>query len=59
MTRSPCRIFLSAPREFRARNYPNYDEALFFSQQCIEKYLKARLAEAGQPISRTHDLAAL
>ncbi|MBL6830269.1 MAG: HEPN domain-containing protein [Pirellulales bacterium] len=50
---------MSAPREFRARNYPNYDDALFFSQQCIEKYLKARLAEAGQPISRTHDLAAL
>lgn len=51
--------FLSAQREYRARSYPNYDAACFFSQQCIEKYLKARLAEAGQPIPRTHDLAAL
>lgn len=51
--------FLSAQREYRARNHPNYDAACFFSQQCIEKYLKARLAEAGQPIPRTHDLAAL
>lgn len=51
--------FLSAQREYRARNNPNYDAACFFSQQCIEKYLKARLAEAGQPIPRTHDLAAL
>lgn len=51
--------FLSAQREYRARSYPNYDAACFFSQQCIEKYLKARLAEAGQPIPRTHDRAAL
>lgn len=44
----PKRIFLSAQREYRARNYPNDDAACFFFQQCIEKYLKSRLAEAGQ-----------
>ena len=31
----------------------------FHAQQCAEKYLKARLNEAGLPIQRTHDLAQL
>ena len=31
----------------------------FHSQQCAEKYLKARLDEAGLPVARTHDLVAL
>lgn len=39
--------FLSASREYRARKKPNFDAACFFAQQCIEKYLKGRLAEAG------------
>ena len=31
----------------------------FHCQQCVEKYLKARLEEAGRPVPRTHDLVAL
>ncbi len=51
--------FHSAGREYRARKHPNYDAACFFSQQCSEKYLKARLAEAKQTVPRTHDLVEL
>ena len=51
--------FISAGRECRARTRPNYDAACFFSQQCVEKYLKARLTEAGIPFSKTHDLEVL
>ena len=51
--------FVSAVREYRARNRPNYDATCFFAQQCIEKYLKGRLAEAGSPIAKTHDLSVL
>lgn len=51
--------FISSGREFRARLRPNYDAACFFSQQCVEKYLKARLCEAGIAFSRTHDLEIL
>ena len=35
------------------------DAACFFCQQCIEKYLKARLVEAGIGFPRTHDLLTL
>jgi HEPN domain-containing protein len=31
----------------------------FHCQQCVEKYLKARLEEAGIGVPRTHDLVAL
>ena len=31
----------------------------FHSQQCVEKYFKARLEEAGLTVPRTHDLMAL
>jgi HEPN domain-containing protein len=48
--------FVSAGRQYRARNRPNFDAACFFAQQCIEKYLKGRLAEAGRPIPKTHVL---
>ena len=51
--------FVSAGREYRARNRPNFDAACFFAQQCIEKYLKGRLTEAGKPIPKTHDLSVL
>jgi HEPN domain-containing protein len=34
---------VSAQPEFRARKQPNYDTTCFFAQQCIEKYMKARL----------------
>lgn len=51
--------FVSAGREYRARHRPNFDAACFFAQQCIEKYLKGRLTEAGKPIPKTHDLSVL
>ena len=51
--------FVSAGREYRARQRPNFDAACFFAQQCIEKYLKARLAEANIAFPKTHDLEAL
>ena len=39
--------------------HPNPDAACFHAQQCVEKYLKARLAEAGLPVKKNHDLVAL
>lgn len=51
--------FISAQREFRARKNPNYDAACFFSQQCIEKYIKARLQEAEIEVGKIHDLVEL
>ena len=41
---------------FRARKAPNYDAACFHAQQCAEKYLKARLEEAGIAFPPTHNL---
>jgi HEPN domain-containing protein len=39
---------------------PGYaDAACFHCQQAVEKYLKARLIDAGIAFPRTHDLAAL
>src|SRR5512136_1015258 len=35
------------------------DAACFFCQQCVEKYLKARLLEGGITFPRTHDLLQL
>ena len=51
--------FFSAGREYRARNRPNFDATCFFSQQCAEKYLKARLVEAAIAFQKTHDLECL
>src|SRR6266849_3238744 len=51
--------FATAGRELRARKAPNYDAVCFHTQQCIEKYLKARLQEADMPFGRTHNLPAL
>ena len=51
--------FATAEREMRARKAPNLDAACFHAQQCAEKYLKARLQEAGIPCTRTHSLPAL
>jgi HEPN domain-containing protein len=48
-----------ALRGLRARKYPNYDGVCFHVQQCIGKYLKARLVEAGLAFPKTHDLARL
>jgi len=47
---------ISAQREYRARNRPNYNAACFFAQQCIEKYIKACLQEADIEFGKTHDL---
>lgn len=46
-------------RAYRARKRPSYDAACFHARQCLEKYLKARLNEAGSSIKKTHDLAGL
>ena len=48
-----------AQRAYRARIRPNYDAACFHVQQCLEKYLKARLNEAGVFIYKTHNLSDL
>jgi HEPN domain-containing protein len=44
---------------YRARRNANYDATCFHAQQCAEKYLKARLEEAGIAAGKTHDLAKL
>ncbi len=51
--------FVTAQMSCRARKQPNYDAACYHAQQCAEKYLKARLEEAGQVIPKTHNLYAL
>ncbi len=51
--------FASAQTLYRSRKHPDYDTVCFHTQQCAEKYLKARLEEAGQPIPVTHNLYAL
>lgn len=51
--------FNSALRELRARKNPNYDASCFHAQQCVEKYLKARLLKAGISFPKTHDLTYL
>lgn len=51
--------FATAQREIRARKNPNYDASCFHSQQCVEKYLKARLQEANITFGKTHDLSTL
>jgi len=51
--------FQTARRELRARKFPNFDSAAFHAQQCVEKYFKARLQEAGESFPHTHDLAIL
>jgi len=51
--------FGTLEREGRVRKNPNYDAICFHAQQCAEKYLKARLSEAGVRFSKIHDLVAL
>jgi HEPN domain-containing protein len=46
-------------REMRARKAPNYDAVCFHSQQCVEKYLKARLMQAKIRFGKIHDLVKL
>lgn len=49
----------SLNREIRVRKKPNYDGACFFAQQCVEKYIKARLVEADIYFKKVHDLSYL
>jgi HEPN domain-containing protein len=51
--------FRTAQREISAPDRPNYDAACFHAQQCVEKYLKARLVEADKTFPKVHDLTAL
>ena len=51
--------FLSATDLARRRKTPLWNSVCFHAQQCAEKYLKARMQEAGIVIPKTHDLEAL
>jgi HEPN domain-containing protein len=51
--------FKVASQILRRRKDVVPDAACFFCQQCVEKYLKARLLEAGITFPRTHDLLQL
>ena len=51
--------FLTASRELRATESPNFDAVCFRSQQCIEKLMKALLIHLGALPPKTHDLATL
>jgi HEPN domain-containing protein len=51
--------WVGAQREARARKEPHYDLSCFSAQQWAEKYLKARLIEAGISFQKTHDLVKL
>jgi len=46
-------------RESRVTVHPSCDAICFHAQQCAEKYLKARLSEAGATFGKTHDLVSL
>ncbi len=43
----------------RSRKASRLDPLCFHAQQCVEKYLKAILTEAGISFPKTHDLPAL
>ncbi len=51
--------FATAGRKLRARKNPNYDSVCFHAQQCVEKYFKAYLQDAGIAFAKTHDLVTL
>jgi len=51
--------FKVASQILRRRKEIVPDAACFFCQQCVEKYFKARLTEAGIVFPRTHDLLQL
>jgi HEPN domain-containing protein len=48
--------FLAASALNRRRKRPLWNVVCFHVQQTVEKYLKARLEEAGHGIPKTHDL---
>lgn len=43
-------------REHRVTENPNYDAICFHTQQCVEKYMKGFLLDAGISFRKTHDL---
>jgi len=49
-------FFIPACGRCAPRRHLNPDSACFHAQQCAEKYLKARLQEAGLAFPKTHDL---
>ncbi len=49
----------TARREFVTEDLPNYDAACFHAQQCVKKYLLARMEEADIPFPTTHHLGVL
>jgi HEPN domain-containing protein len=51
--------FAIVQRECAVKDTPSYDGICFHAQQCVEKYLKARLCEADIHFSKIHDLIAL
>lgn len=51
--------FATARRELQVSNEPNYDAVCFHAQQCIEKYLKAKLQESNIQFGKIHDLSTL
>jgi HEPN domain-containing protein len=48
--------FKVAAQIMRRRKDPVPDAVCFHCQQCVEKYLKARLVEAGISFPKSHDL---
>ncbi len=48
--------FNTAQRELQVADTPNYDAVCFHAQQCVEKYLKAKLVSVGIEFEKTHDL---
>jgi HEPN domain-containing protein len=51
--------FATMEREAHVAENPNFEAICFHAQQCAEKYLKARLCEAGITFGRVHNLVAL
>ncbi len=51
--------FATMDRESRVAENPNFEAICFHAQQCAEKYLKARLCEAGASFGKVHNLVAL
>jgi HEPN domain-containing protein len=51
--------FMAATALNRLRRKPLWNIVCFHFQQAVEKYLEARLEEAGSSVPRTHDLVHL
>lgn len=51
--------WMTARREFTTQEHPNYDAVCFHAQQCVKKYLLARMEEASIPFPATHHLGVL